>query len=649
MSNTTFNPRTVGALTTALEVNPLNIISKRNPTVHDNGILGQIWINTLTNSIFQLTSYTGGNAIWTSTPSSGMNPTFQTVTITGIMGTSLNVESGNTILGGNLTVDGTTTFNGPFVINDDTQIIIKSTYNGAGALQLLADGGVNETILIESQLGTDANSVNIVSSNGGITLNSPSFTGVGITLETGSGEVFLDAGGGLVLQSSEASSTAVTISAQDTTGGILISSGTSGVTCNSTGALSFNSSFSGPAILFTSSAGGMTFSSADRLEMTASTGAGDALTWSAPGSGGGIVVAVDTGGITMQAADGPVSITSGLGDITIGTDSTTGLISIGGTGSNTGDFDLAPGTGVQTINIATDPTSGKTVNIATGANSNNVVIGSVSGTGSARLLAGSSGISIASVGGTVSLGGSTGTSIGAASGNVTISAGNDISISAGGGPGVIIDSQTSISLDIEGDGSGNINIGGIDITTGIVNLGGTDAHTGNINIGPGVSPQTINIATDGTSAKTVNIATGANSNLVNIGSVLGTSAVFIGAGSGGIDLDANGNVEVPPATTSVASPAATATLNTRVGSVTFTGFTTAASASQQFTINNLLVTTTSALFVTVAHLNASTNGALLVVTDVTQNTGHILVTIQNLGTNPLGAGDNVLLNFWVLS
>lgn len=508
MSNTTFNPRTVGALTTALEVNPLNIISNRNPTVHDNGILGQVWINKLTNSIFQLTSYSAGSAVWTSTPTSGMNPTFQTVTITGIAGTSLNVESGNAIFAGNVTVDGTTTLNGPFVLSDDTQIVLRSTYNGVGALQLLTDGGTSETLVIQSQLGTSATSVNVSSTSGGITLNAPAYSGVGITLETGAGEILVDSTGGLVLQSSEADPAAVTISAQDTAGGIRMSAGTQGIQETATGALTFTSSFAGPAILFTSSAGSMTFTADSRLEMSGAAGAGDALTLSAPGIGGGMIVAVDTGGITMQAANGPVSITSGTGNIAIGTDSTTGTIRIGGTGNNTGALSIAPGTGAQTVNIATD----------------------------------------------------------------------------------------------------------------------------------------------GTSAKLVNIGTGANSNIVNIGSVLGTSAVFIGAGSGGIDLEAAGNVEMAPATGTAASPTATVTINSRVGSATFTGFTTAgAGGTQLFTINNLLVTTTSAIFATVTHLNASTNGALLVLIDVTQNTGHILLSVQNLGTNPLGAGDNVRINFWVIS
>jgi hypothetical protein len=102
-----------------------------------------------------------------------------------------------------------------------------------------------------------------------------------------------------------------------------------------------------------------------------------------------------------------------------------------------------------------------------------------------------------------------------------------------------------------------------------------------------------------------------------------------------------------PGTGTVAGVAIT--LNDRLGSVTFTGLTTASAASQTLTITNSTVETTSAILVSLSHLNASTNGALLGITDVTVALNSIALTYINTSANPLGAGDTVIVTFWVMN
>jgi hypothetical protein len=56
------------------------------------------------------------------------------------------------------------------ITSDVGGINLKSGLNGAGALRLTADGGANETIIIHADQGTGADSINIMSDAGGITL-----------------------------------------------------------------------------------------------------------------------------------------------------------------------------------------------------------------------------------------------------------------------------------------------------------------------------------------------------------------------------------------------------------------------------------------------------------------------------------------------
>src|SRR6185369_899398 len=195
--------------------------------------------------------------------------------------------------------------------------------------------------------------------------------------------------------------------------------------------------------------------------------------------------------------------------------------------------------------------------------------------------------------------------------------------------------------------------GTVNINTGaaahVLNVGSASAGNMTFTIASGStfaivgSGGTINIGHDA-AANTIAIGNGAAANTVTVGSTSSTSSLTLQAGTGatGLKLNAAGNVQMVPATSSTASPTASVTMNNRVGVATFTGFTTASGSTQSFTITNSTILTTSGVIVTVANLNASAAGAEMTLLGVTQAAGSIIVNTKNNGGGALGAGDNVL-------
>lgn len=191
------------------------------------------------------------------------------------------------------------------------------------------------------------------------------------------------------------------------------------------------------------------------------------------------------------------------------------------------------------------------------------------------------------------------------------------------------------TLTLAGTGSG---------TTLAVQTGNVVVSSGTLTVtGAGADSITSSQASATAISLTASNAAGGMSLTTGTGGTLITS-------TGAISLSAAGNVSVIPGTATVASPTAQATINERVGVATFTGFTTAdAGGTQDFTIFSNKITTTSAILVTVTNLNVSGNSALLTIDGVTQSTGDIFIQVSNNGLGALGAGDNVLISFWVLS
>jgi len=160
--------------------------------------------------------------------------------------------------------------------------------------------------------------------------------------------------------------------------------------------------------------------------------------------------------------------------------------------------------------------------------------------------------------------------------------------------------------------------------------------------GTTISVGTGNLVVQGAAGSTMAFGTGVTTGSITVGAALTTGALALGSSTG--------LTTVTPNTQTIASPATTGTLNANVGVITCTGFTTAnAGGTQTFTITNNKVKTTSFVGLTVASLNASTNGALLSVKGLVLSANTMAITVANNGAGALGAGDNILLSFTVNS
>jgi len=233
---------------------------------------------------------------------------------------------------------------------------------------------------------------------------------------------------------------------------------------------------------------------------------------------------------------------------------------------------------------------------------------------------------------------------------------------------------TSLSLLV---GTGNFALNGVGAstytigaatTTGTIGIGGT-AQTGTITLGSSSGTNTVAIGA-GAGATTVNIANGVGGNTIALGTgaavntitLGGTSANVIAIGNtqtaGSISLGGamttgtinigsatSGLVTVPPVVGTVASTSHAVTINARVGYFTGTGFTTAAAASEVFTVTNSTVAATSAVLAT--GTNFGTNDARMTVTRVIPAAGNVQIEIQNLGIAALNG--NLAITFWILS
>lgn len=85
------------------------VVIDRDPTTRDLFAIATLWCNTTSKEYFILTGYTNGLPVWTA--QSGGSETFTDITITGGTGTVFTVQpTGNTLLGGELTVNGEANF-----------------------------------------------------------------------------------------------------------------------------------------------------------------------------------------------------------------------------------------------------------------------------------------------------------------------------------------------------------------------------------------------------------------------------------------------------------------------------------------------------------------------------------------------------------
>lgn len=199
------------------------------------------------------------------------------------------------------------------------------------------------------------------------------------------------------------------------------------------------------------------------------------------------------------------------------------------------------------------------------------------------------------------------------------------------------------------------------VGTGDINIGADAAdHATVLGSETGASPMLIQSGTDGMGLRTAGnlafaAADGAGLALGDstveqhafVGSETGASSTTIKAGTGALYFETAGLTTSEFYRTTVAHPTAATTINVNVGQAVFTGFTTAAAASQVFTINNALITDREPVFVTVSRANVGGGDVLLQVLGVHQAAGVLTVEIGNTGGDALA--DDLFINFWVMA
>lgn len=708
------------------------IISKRSPTTRDRAELGTIWINTVLNDVFILTSVVAGVSTWINAGGgsgtfsslnisgasvfggavtvstfgkgvlfssvagvisaaagadgqviigkSGDSPLWATLTagagigivngansitisapgatavsyVTDVAGPVLPGITGavNVVGGSNLTSDGTVantitidlnpsvSVTGKLTAGNDLEMttgtcLIASDDNAAQAIYLHANGGVNETIEIYSQLGTSATSLNLHSLVGGITIGAGTalaLTGTASSSITMTNAAFaISTGTGALNLGTDAAAKTVTLGSTTGAASTVVQCGTGALNITGGGAMTLSAA----GLLKIDSSAGRIDIGTDVVAQNINIGTGAAArTISIGNSTGASSVVLDCGtgnmdvgvtatahttrvgsttgasALTLQAGTGAFTCTAGgvldvnaVGAVTV--DSTGGAIQIGN-GADAFAIDLGTGAAARTITIGN----------ATGATS--VVVNS--GTGNLDL-------GVNATDHTSRLGSTTGVSaltLQAGTGATTITAGGAFDVNAVGA--VTIDS-TGAAIQI-----------------------GNGANAFAVDIGTGGAARTITIGNNtGATSVIVNGGTGAMqfganaiAHATTIGSTTGAAATTVQGGTGGIAINAAGIVTMLPATDSQAGAAVT--INANVGVGTFTGLTTAAAASQVFTITNSLCTATSAILCTLANLGA--NDAQMTVQRVVPGAGSFTVTAKNNGAAALN-GD-VIITFWII-
>lgn len=338
---------------------PEPIVSNRAPSTNDIAEVGSLWIDQSGDTAYVLIEVAAGQALWQTSPSGGtsatsftVNPGNLTVTAGDIIVTAGDVTlSAGTLNASALNITGAVTFSGITSSGDNTldggDQVIEGSNDTTETVYILANAGTSETIHIHSIQGTAANSVDIESDAGGITLSSGLASDDAINLIAGAGGIDIDGALQVNITSSENAADAVVL--QASAGGIdILASGASAgedidiiatgssvnlsSTENAAGALTFTANggtsetivmtsaqgTGAGSIELTSTAGGITLTgglaTADAVNIVAANAAGgvdlDA------GTGG--IIADTTGAISLDAEAASNFTTSGAGiDLTL--------------------------------------------------------------------------------------------------------------------------------------------------------------------------------------------------------------------------------------------------------------------------------------------------------------------------------------------
>lgn len=516
---------------------PDPIISNVAPTNTDEGEPGQVWVHQTANVAYMCIKTDAGATTWASAPLSAVAVAVMSVDpgdLTVVAG-DLIVTAGNATIGGSMTsasvitaaatingalgvtgvttladvnIVGNCTITGDFDLTNTASTLLQSTNNAAGALTLQTNGGVLETILIQTVQGTDPASILLDATVGGVTL-----------------------------QSALASADAINISATNAAGGVDIDAGTAGIIVDTTGAISLDSA----------AASNFTVTGAFDLTLRSTTGsvivnggeaAVDAVRILAANAAGGIDIDCGTGGATLDTT-GAMSLDSALSsNITVtGAAADLSLLSVGGSVIIDGSEAVANAILIQASDAAggIDCNSG-TAGLDVDSTGSVNIDSALAAADSLRLLASdvAGGIDIDSgtAGITIDTTGAMSLDSAAAS-NVTVTGVFDLTLASVGGS-VIVNGTEGVVDAIQitaSDAAGGVTLTAG--TTGFINTIGNGPFT--VTTGTGA----VNISADAT-ANAVNIATGGGVKTLIAGSTNGASVTTLQSGTGAMTFTAGG-------------------------------------------------------------------------------------------------------------
>jgi hypothetical protein len=599
---------------------------------------------------------TGASPLWASLASSdgsvGITVGANTIdlTVTGATGSSFPTDgaivtplAGATSIVGdtNITTDGvvanTVTINlnpsvslvGKLTAGNDLEMttgtcLIASDDNAANAIYLHANGGVNETIHLYSQLGTGVASLNLESLVGGIymsagtALSLNAATASAITIANNS---FAIATGTGALNLGVDAAHTVTLGSAIAAASTVVNSGTGPLNITGLGAMTL----SAVGLLKIDSSAGRIDIGTDVVAQNINIGTGAAARTISIGNStttSSVIIDVGTGNLDLGVTATAHATRLGSINTTSATtvQSGTGALVINGLGAVTidavGALELNSSTGA--VNISTDAVANTTtIGNATGISS--VIVNS--GTGDAKFGANATDH-------TTVIGSVTGVSV--------------TSVQSGTG-----------ALDVTGLGAMNIDAAGalsINSSAGVINIG-DDAVAQAVNVGTGAAARVVTLGSTNGASQTIvacgtagaDFGTTANAHTTTVGSTNTTSATVVQSGTGGVSLSAAGIVTVTPATDSQAANAVT--INANVGVGTFTGLTTAVGAVETLTVTNSKTSAGKGILVTLQVAGAE--DAILTVHKVRTGAGSFTVKYKNDGTDALAS--NIIMTFWQIN
>jgi len=205
----------------------------------------------------------------------------------------------------------------------------------------------------------------------------------------------------------------------------------------------------------------------------------------------------------------------------------------------------------------------------------------------------------------------------------SIVAGKSNWISVGGGTG-------TFNAVVVNPGNLTVSAGNFEVTAGVVKFGA---------MGFGV------LTSDASGV--ISSTTGTDGQIMIMGTGVAPAAATLTAGTGITITNASNAITIaaPEATaTRDTSATDTVTVNALVGAAIYTGFTTASSGTQQFTVTNNECSTTSLILTSVSNLGS--NDALMNILRVTPGAGYFTVDVYNSGSQALNGDLTIVFRIY---